>query len=109
MARWDEMGLARHLKHARGGVAEYNQMALDTIRRAGRDIALAMLKNGQLAAVFAAPYENRRGAQDTRLRVTVVNLERLSIVTHHVRSRLGSPSYAIDPIVQPAGRRRASR
>lgn len=103
LARWDEEGLARHLKHARQGIAAYNQSALDTIRRGGRDIALALLRGGDVAAVFAAPYEGRAANGDARLRVTVVNLQRLSIVTHHVRSRLDSAAYAIDPMVQPRG------
>jgi hypothetical protein len=82
-----------------GGVKDYNQKVFDLIRRGGREIALAVSR-GQLMGLFFEPY-----GQD-KVRVAVVNLERLSIVTLHIRNRLENLRvYEVQPIVQPGGRK----
>lgn len=97
-ARWDAGNLARHMKHAHAGIADYNQAAMDLIRRGGRDVALAMAQ-GQLLGLFFEPYKG------DRVRVAVVNLERGRIVTLHIRRGIENERiYDVQPIVQPKAR-----
>lgn len=88
----------RHTKHAVHGIADYNQAALDLIRRGGRDVALAIAQ-GQLFGLF---FERYRG---DRVRVVVVNLDRQRIVTLHIRRGIENERvYDVQPIVQPKAR-----
>jgi hypothetical protein len=97
-AKWDAGNLKRHMKHAHSGITDYNQAALDLIRRGGREVALAMAQ-GQLLALFFTPYKG------DRVRVAVVNLDRARIVTLHIRRGIENERvYDVQPIPQPKAR-----
>ncbi len=97
-ARWENQNLQRHLKHAHDGIEEYNARAIDLVRRGGRDIALSISHDGDLMALFFTPFGKGR------MRVTVVNVSRQTLVTHHIRRTLDSSAYAMTPVVQTRGR-----
>lgn len=95
LARWDAGKLGDHVKHAVRGIEDYNRSAFELIRgrQVRRKIALAM-RDGQVCGVFFTPYKDR-------YRVAVVNLERLTLITHHIRDRIEARVYEVQPIVQP--------
>lgn len=99
MARWDAGRLGDHVKHAVRGIEDYNRAAFELIRgrQIKREIALAM-RDGHVCGVFFAPYKDR-------YRVAVVNLERLTLITQHIRDRIEARVYEVQPIVQPKSER----
>jgi hypothetical protein len=87
-------------KHARywGGVAAYNQAAIDRIRRADRDVYLAV-EQGTLKALFVEPYTSRRGPR--KFRVTIMAVDSKRLVSQHIREALENDRYDVQPIKLP--------
>lgn len=101
-ATWDSgKSLTDHArKHASawGGVAAYNQDAVDRIRRADRDVYLAV--DGEtLLALFVEPYTSTGRAQ--KYRVTIAAVKNRRLVTQHIRDTLDSQRYDVQPIRVP--------
>jgi hypothetical protein len=68
----------------------------------GRDARSTARNFPQLTVSIRARFFNRARPpyKDDRVRVAVVNLERLAIVTHHIRKGIASRAYEVQPIIQ---------
>lgn len=90
-------------KHGRllgiGDQSGYNQAAIDNIRRAGRDVYLAV-RGGVLRASFVRPVTrvDSKGKPQKGLAVTVVDLEDGKIVTHHFREKVVNTVDEVPPM-----------
>lgn len=77
---------------------EYNQSAIDLIRRGNRDVYLSM-RNGTVDVVFARPEVNAAG--DSGFFVTVVGLEGNVIHSHMWKTKVQSSIDEVPAFLQP--------
>lgn len=105
-AQWPHVKVARgHYRKHRGRLgldnqADYNQSALDLIRRGDRDVYLSMRK-GVLNATFVRQVR-RADDGDKGFMITAVDMEANKITTHHWREKLGAKNDQVPPHKQPA-------
>lgn len=101
-AQWaSQAALKAHAtKHAQewGGLADYNQAALDRIKSGNRDVYIAV-EGGALKALFVEPFTNLKGKQ--RYAVTVVAVGGNRLATQHIRPKLDNAKYDVPPIKLP--------
>jgi hypothetical protein len=81
-----------------GGMADYNQAALDRIGRGNRDVYL-VVDQGALKALFVEPYTSAKGKP--RYAVTIVVVQPNRLVTQHIRPTLDNARYDVPPIKLP--------
>ena len=83
------------------GIADYNQGAIDIIRRAGRDTCLS-IRDGSLVASFARPHRriSSKGKNVEGFIVTVVDLEDSKLLSHHFKEKLPAWNDEVPPVKQ---------
>lgn len=81
--------------------AAFNQGAVDNIRRAGRDVYTS-IRDGVLRGSFVRPHTRIRsnGRELPGYIVTVVDLEKNRLITHHFRTALPVASDEVPPMKQ---------
>lgn len=81
--------------------AEFNQGAVDNIRRAGRDVYLSV-RNGTLRGSFVRPHVriNSKGQSVDGFIVTVVDLEDNKLLSQHFKRKLPQYQDEVPPVKQ---------
>lgn len=104
-AKWPHAKVAKgHFRRKAGELGlpfqdEYNQSAIDLIRRGDRDVYISM-RRGALNATFVRPFvEKRRGKAG--FIVTVVDLSENKLTSHHWREKLETKGDEVPAQKQP--------
>lgn len=81
--------------------ADYNQAAVDNIRRAGRDVYLSV-RNGSLTGSFVRSHRriSSKGKTIDGFIVTVVDLEGNRLLSHHFKEKLPQHQDEVPPVKQ---------